>query len=516
MNSILFLFRRKFTFSARWVLLATGYDARQKDFMERLYGVYIGIILAAWVLLMLAWSVSSITRAFAGLKFDVTLLYFPLFYALALWLALVPWFAQRAYDLYRFSLPDLDFLAGAPIRTPLIAMSWFLKSLFTRRNGGVVLGMGVLGGGIGGLNGGSDTLGLIAGLCAGAIFVTAARAFLWILGLLRYRPVPALGTVQAYGLSALLLALLVSPFHRQVFLPAWLASSVVSGRYPSVQSILWSLGGLAVMAAAGLVCLFILSRTTLLAPAFEEGRLGGQLRRSASLGTLAPGEARMQSSLERRLAQGEALPGVGQEAGNPFAGVPGALLLKQQMRLIRLPRMQLVFTLLLPLLLGVVLAAGMMALPRLALRIEVLAPAAFLAAFALLRSAAEILRSDLAHIDFFAGWPVSRFRLVTYDLALGFVLPLVGGEIAVLAMIALSLAGPGPGIAPVGTALEWLVLWPFLVLVSAAAALVDYARLLGKWAATPETLPDLGPAPVVATAVAWLLVVMGGTSAGLL
>lgn len=507
MGAIFFLFRRKFTYSARWVLLITGYDIRQKDFMERLYGVYIGIILAGWVLLMLAWAVSSVAQALAKTTLAGQL-YTPLFYVLALWLAVTPWLAQRAYDLYRFSLPDLDFLANAPIKPQLIALSWFLKSLFTRLNGMFLLGTGVLAGAIGQLNGRGDLLGLLEGLAAGAMFVVSVWAFLWLLGLLRYRPVPALGALTAFGFSGVLLALLVLvPGQQQIFWPAWLTASLVSGHSPVQHWGTWAVAGLSVTALAGLIGVFLLSRTTLLAPAFEEGRLGGQLRRAASLGTLSAGEARMQSSLERRLARGAALPGVGASSGGGRSGVVGALLRKQQLRLTRLSLPQLLLTVLSPLLLGAVVSVGTSLLPRVAMRIEVLAPTTFLGAFLLMRSGVEILRSDLAHIEFFAGWPISRARLMVYDLVLGFALPLVGGEVIILAA--------GPGMASLLAVLVWLVLWPVLVAVAALAAWVDFRRLLGKWAATPETLPEIGPAPVVVVAVVWLIIVMGSASTAL-
>jgi hypothetical protein len=174
------------------------------------------------------------------------------------------------------------------------------------------------------------------------------------------------------------------------------------------------------------------------------------------------------------------------------------LWLKQKLRLSRMPVSQLLISTIVPVLLGALTASTMLFLPRVAMRLEILAPAAFFACFALIRSGVAALRADFAHIDLFVGWPLSRLRLAIYDTFAGFLLPLIGGEAALLGFI------PSAGLS---STLLWLISWPLLIAATAALALLDFLRLLRKWPATPETLPEVGPAPMIAAAVLWLLAV---------
>jgi hypothetical protein len=499
-GTILFLFRRKFFYSARFALLVTGYDIKRRDFVEELYGLYVAIILAGWVVLMAGFAVTSLAQSIATVHLPVSGLQTPLFFGLALWLAITPWLAQRSYDLYRFSLADLDFLSSAPLRPSLVAVFWFFKSLLTRLNGAVVLGFGVLAGAIGQISGRGDLLGLVTGVFAAGAFVVTAFALLWVLCLLRYRPIPAFGAVQGYALSALLVVPLVMlPARETLFWPASLVSGLVAAPGAGSDWLSWASGVLVATALLGVAALWLVARGTLLAPAFEEGRLGGQLRRSA--GGLAASDARVQAGLERRLARGGSF--AGSLAGEVSQGVLSVLWLKQKLRLSRMPVSQLLISTIVPVLLGALVAATMLFLPRVAMRVEILAPAAFFACFALIRSGIAVLRADFAHIDFFVGMPVSRLHLAIYDTFAGFVLPLIGGEAAVLGFfptIGLSLT------------LLWLLAWPLLIAATAALALLDFLRLLKKWPATPETLPEVGPAPMIAAAVIWLLAVWGLSS----
>jgi hypothetical protein len=318
------------------------------------------------------------------------------------------------------------------------------------------------------------------------------------MSLLRYRPVPAFGAFQGYALSALGIGLLLAlPISRLIYWPAWFTSSIVSGVYPPITGwLIIALSCLGVTALAGVVALGVICAGTLMTPAFEEGRLGGQLRRAASLGSATAAEARVQISLERKMAKGQGIDAALASSGGA-TGVLAALLLKQRLRMARLSPIQVVITLVAPVLLGVVVAVMLVALPRITTRIEVLAPAAFFACFALIRSGVAILRGDFAHIDFFTAWPVSRLQLVGYDSIMGFVLPLLGGEIALLASTAF---------AGWGYALTWMIFWPFLIASCALAAALDFLRLLRKWPATPETLPDVGPAAVILAGIIWLIV----------
>jgi hypothetical protein len=416
---------------------------------------------------------------------------------MALWVAVTPWLAQRSYDLYRFSLADLDFLSSSPLRPSVVALFWFFKSLLTRWNAGVVLGLGVIAGAVGQISGRGDLLGLVTGVFAAALFVVIVFALVWVMGLLRYRPLPAFGAVQGYALSTLLLvALFVLPAREILFWPASLASGLVAAPGATPGWLSWASGVLVSIAVLGIVVLWLVARSTLLAPAFEEGRLGGQLRRSA--GGLASSDARVQASLEHRLARGGSLAGsLAREASQ---GTLSALWLKQRLRFSRMPVSQLLISTVVPVLLGALVASTMLFLPRVAMRIEILAPAAFFACFALIRSGVAVLRADFAHIDFFVGWPLSRRNLAIYDTFAGFILPLIGGEAQVLGLI------PVIGLP---SALVWLLAWPLLIAATAAVALLDFLRLLRKWPATPETLPEVGPAPMIAAAVVWLLAVWG-------
>src|SRR5205085_7252304 len=146
--------------------------------------------LAAWGVLMLSWAVVTVAEQLPLLHMKAEFFYSLLFPGMALWLAITPWLAQRSYDLYRFSLADLDFLCDSPIRAPIVAVCWFLKALFTRWNGILVLGCGILASSLSIAAKNNDILGLAYGLLAGAGFVVVANAALWLLGLLRYRPLP--------------------------------------------------------------------------------------------------------------------------------------------------------------------------------------------------------------------------------------------------------------------------------------------------------------------------------------
>jgi hypothetical protein len=99
-------------------------------------------------------------------------------------------------------------------------------------------------------------------------------------------------------------------------------------------------------------------------------------------------------------------------------------------------------------------------------------------------------------------WPLSRRRLLTLDALVGFGWPLTGGEIGLLVLAAL------PPVQDVGWTITdawFLVMWPLFIGVSATSALIDFRRLMRKWDAAPNTRPDVGPLPLVAASVIWLI-----------
>lgn len=502
MSAVALLFSRKFAFLTRSLLLVTGYDTRRKEFSERLYGLYVLFIMGGVALLLLSYAVTTVAAGVAHLPLASQNLS-PLFFAgLGFWLALTPWKAQRSYDLYRFSLPDLDFLSNAPLSPALIGVAWFAKSLFTRWGGIFVLACGIIASALSIAAGRSDLVGLALGACSGAAFFVVVSALLWVLGLLRYQPVPLLPRWAGYGLTlaavgGVVLLLLAPPF-RFVLWPAWLASSLITGTAGSLAA--FALAGLLATAAASVFALFLVSRNVLLAPAFEEGRLGGQLRRSGGSGTSGMDDPRVQVTLARKLARGQSVAVDRPTRPDSPTGPIGALLYKQKLRLQHLSPFQAFMSISSLLGLGVAVASGLASASRLHLPFEVVGLGVLIANFSLIRFGISIVRGDLAHIDFFVGWPISRNRLLLYNALMGFGPPLVSGELALL------VAAPWLP-ASYGTWL-WLAIWPVLALVTAAVAMLELKYLLRKWPATPETLPDLGPASLAVASVVWLAAVL--------
>lgn len=62
----------------------------------------------------------------------------------------------------------------------------------------------------------------------------------------------------------------------------------------------------------------------------------------------------------------------------------------------------------------------------------------------------------------------------------------------------------------------WLFGWPILVAASAALTACDLDRLLYRWPATAETVPETGPVAVLLASLAWLGYLLGGPNIGLL
>lgn len=499
MSAIALLFSRKFAFLTRYLLLATGYDTKRREFSERIYGLYVLFLLGGIGLVLLSYAVTTLAAGLVLLPLASQSFSALFFAALALWLAVTPWLAQRSYDLYRFSLSDLDFLSNAPLSPSLIAVAWFVKSLFTRWSGIFVLACSLLASALSIAAKRSDLLGLFIGAAVGATFFVLVSASMWVLGLLRYQPVPALRPIMGYGLTlvgvALVVLLVLAPPYRFLLWPAWLGASLLT----SAQAewlIVPSLAVLLATAALAVFALFMVSRTVLLAPAFEEGKLGGQLRRSSGMGAAGMDDPRVQVQLARKLARGQNVAADRPTRAGIFTGPLGALLHKQGLRLSRLSPIQGFMSVSSLLGLGIALASGLATASRERLPFEVVGVGVLLANFSLIRFGVSVALGDLAHIDFFVGWPLSRNRLLMYDALLGFGPPLVSGELALLVAAPWLPASTGVWL--------WLALWPALVLVTALASMLELQYLLRKWPATPETLPSLGPLSVSLASAIWM------------
>lgn len=496
MSAIFLLFRRRLFYVTRWALLVTGYDAKRRDLSEQLYGVYALALLGLWVVLMLSWSVVNIAQVIEHVKeahdFDYRN---AIFFGLAAWIVVTPWLAQRSYNLYRFSLADYDFLGTSPIDKGAIAGAWFGKSLFTRVSALFVAGCGLLGGALSTVAKANDWLGLIVGFLAGGLFFVAVSALLWLLGLLRYRPTPAFNPLLGYGLTALGIALLVLPQTRVLFWPANLTASLVTGQAESIDEVMPGLLGLALTVLAGVVGLVLVARTTLLAPAFEEGRQRRQIKRLKTKARATPAT--------------ELAPTITQTGRLALTGVGGSLVLKEWLRFGRLPIEQRLLRGVGPIVVGAATALSISVLSHTALRVEVLAPATFLANFVLIRQGMSTLLNDLGYLDFYVGWPLSRLRMMIYDVALGFALPTLSGEVALLA------AGfAGADWVVIGL---WLALWPMLMAASALASLLELQFTLRKWPATRDTLPESnGPLVVLLAGLVWLAAVLFGPAVGVM
>jgi hypothetical protein len=125
----------------------------------------------------------------------------------------------------------------------------------------------------------------------------------------------------------------------------------------------------------------------------------------------------------------------------------------------------------------------------------------------LLGRGVAMLRRELAHPEFFAGWPASRRQMLAYHLLPGFGLPLLCGEVVLLLA--------GATVLGWGLVLPWLVLWPLLMAANGVIVLLDFERMLRRWPATAETVPNVGPVVLVAVVVVWITTGLGGLLPGL-
>jgi hypothetical protein len=523
MSAIFFLLQRKLMKLLRTASLYLSYEVDSKAISEHIYGLYIFLLLAGWTVTMLAFIVTGLGGVLALLKLSPADFDRLLFWGFGLGLALGPGLAQWKYDLYHFELADLDFLDNAPLSVPQVTLLWWVRGLFDIKSGIMVLVCGIVASAVSYVAKGNDWLALGLGLVAAAGYYGLANAWLWVWGLWRYRqkgPGPFSAWI-AYAVSALGVAgLFLLPWARIVFWPASLASWLVTeaaslGNSLEPLSVAVAVGGILLTLIALLFGMYLIARTTHLAPAFEEGRLGGMFRLSAGNARKArtsTGEARLQLHLGRRLQKQR----VAAERDNApvkvarpqFQGVEAALLSKQWLWFRRAPLWQFIFSGLMLIVSGGGVALALATQVQAGAGFFVFVPVAYFANWSLMRLGVGPLRRELTHPDFFVSWPVSRLRLLIYLLLAGFGLPLVSGEIALVG------AGIG-GFVTWGAIDLWLLLWILLVLFSALVALFSFRHQLNKWSASSDYVPDIGTGMIILAGIMWLVVMLVGPQTGL-
>lgn len=510
MSALFLLFERKFTSTIQDFYNIVGYEPDRKELSEHLYALYLVVILVGWVLAMLGWAAFTVSGFLGNLKLPPATVSTLLFYGLALWLILIPLLASGGYDLHRFSLGDLYFLSNAPYSPALVALFWFAKSLWKPAIGLFGLVCGILASSFSYLAGINDWLGFALGLVSGLAFTLTVMALRWVLALRRYRPKPGFQPVVGYSLTVIGFGLLVLfPWSQVLFWPASLASYLIVGR-TAHELILGGTGValalllLTVVALIGL--LYWTARSTLLAPAFEEGRLGGQLRLATGSGGDG-GEARLQYYLTRKFSTRHSQIQPASLKKALLIGVAGTLFYRQLVRLKRLPPYQLIGTSLIMLFGGASVAAGFVRLSQPGSPLALMIQLSFFANYGLLRLGTTILRRELGYIALWVDWPVSRFRFMLNALLLNFGLPFLSGETGLLLS--------GAGGMDWEVVFPWLLLWPLLLALDVVVVLIIFQFRLKKWPATPETVPKVGAGVVAITGLLWLLAVAFGPVVGL-
>ncbi len=509
MSGLLFMFRRKFSNSIQDAYNILGYQPEEKELSERLYGVYIVVILLGWLLAMLGWASFTVSNVLRGLALPPSAIDDSIFFALALWLVLTPGLAFRSYNLYRFSLADIDLLSNMPVPPALVAVGWFIRSLWNVGLGIFVLVCAILGGSFSYLAQQNDWLGFALALASGVSFALLLSALRWTLALLRYRPGRSFRALVAYGLSIVGFGLLVLlPQARYLFWPASLTSYLVVGHTTSANdltALAGAMAGLLGTTIVVLVAMYLVARKTLLAPAFEGGRIGAQLRQSQEI---SAGEARLQRYLSRRTAKQANQTSAKNLQGAKLIGTTGTLLYRQLVRLTRLPPYQVLWNAFRLVGSGAVTAFLLAWLSQPNQSFAIILQVIFFANYLLMTLGTGLLRRELGYFSFWASWPVTRQRYMLDTLVLGFGLPALSGEVVLLVA--------GASVLGWGVVGLWLLLWPLLISVNGLVALLIYQYQLKKWPATPETVPKTGIGTVIIVGLIWLAVAFFGPFNGIL
>lgn len=509
MNALTLLFERKIERLRRLAYMYVGYESDSEEVSEKLYGVYIVILLAGAGLFMLAWVVVNVGKFLALFDIPLQPLYQLVFVGLALWLVLLVFRAVNTYDLQQFELSDLDLLCQVPLSTGLINLVWWVKSLFKRTIGAFILICAIISSTATYLSHGNDILALVVGGLAAALFIVVCSGLRWTLGLLRYLPRGHLNPIFGYGLAAALLVLAFTPYAQFIFWPASLAGWLLVGRATDENLTLTSaaLAGMLVMTGLGVLAIHRLGRASRLAPAMEEGSLGGRFRLAAKVDRASASEAALLFHLGRRLQSGRSTFRRRKTGSDFWTGPARTVVFRQLLRLGRLPVTKLLPGGALAVGIGVVSALGLAILTYLdapfILQIQVI----FFASWVLMRCGITPLRRELAHPDILVNWPVSRLQMTIYYLVIGFFVPLVSGEAALgLAFF----TGLDKGLLS-----NWLLVWPVLVAVSYIIALAFFKHGLGRWSGNPLEVPNAGPLAVILCGAVWSLSTLTGFSTGL-
>lgn len=510
MNALMLLYERKIERLRRFAYMYIGYEADSQAVSEKLYGVYIVLLLSGAGLFMLAWIVVNIGKVLSLFALPLQPLTQLVFTGMALWLVWGVFRAANTYDLQQFELSDLDFLSQAPLSTGLINLVWWVKSFFKRSIGAFVLVCAIVSSTASYLSLGNDILALVIGGVSAALFIVVSSGLRWTLGLWKYLPVPCPHPIFGYAIALALLVLAFTPYANFIFWPATLASWLLVGRAVS-ENTTWTvlaLAGMILMTLLGLVVIWWLGRAGRLAPALEEGSLGGRFRLAAKVDKASAGEAALLYHLGRRLQSGRGGFRTRQARSDFWLGPLRTVAFRQVLRLERLPVTKLLPGVALAVGSGAVAAFGLVVLRQLNASWVVVVQVIFLANWVLLRAGTTSLRRELSHPDLLVNWPVSRLQFSIYYLVFGFAAPLVSGEVALLLAF---FAGLDKTIL-----YNWLLLWPVLVAATFVIALGFFKRGLAKWSGNPLEVPTAGPLALIMGGATWSFATLSGLSTGLI
>ena len=261
------------------------------------------------------------------------------FTGMSLWLVWVVFRIANTYDLQQFELSDLDFLSQAPLSTGLVNLVWWVKSFFKRSIGAFVLICAIVSSTASYLSHGNDILALVIGGGAAALFIIVSAGLRWTFGLWKYLPFPHPHPIFGYAIALALLVLAFTPYANYIFWPATLASWLLVGRAIG-ENTTWTvlaLAGMLLMALLGLLAIWRMGRATRLAPALEEGSLGGRFRLAAKVDKASAGEAALLYHLGRRLQSGRGAFKEREAKADFWLGPARTIAFRQILRLQRLP-----------------------------------------------------------------------------------------------------------------------------------------------------------------------------------